>query len=238
MTRINATPTHFADDRVHGGSLVHRHHQTILQKEFAQMKYNGPKVRVSRALGIPLTPKAARIMEAKGYPPGEHGPYQRRRRRASGFKLQLLEKQRLRAQYNIHERQMRNYYKKASSKQGNTADNLVRLLETRLDALVFRAGFARTIYAARQYVGHGHILLNGSVVNIPSAQASPEDVLSIREKSKKLTCFRDALMVTLNSPDYLTVDKDEITARLERLPMREEVPILCDFSKVIEFYSR
>ena len=202
------------------------------------MKYNGPKVRVSRALGIPLTPKAARIMESRGYPPGQHGPYQRRRRRISGFKEQLLEKQRLKAQYNIHERQMRNYFKKASAKRGNTADNLVRLLETRLDAVVLRAGFARTIYAARQYVGHGHIQLNGSVVDIPSAQACPGDLISIREKSKKLTCFRDALMAVSSCPDYLTVDKDEITARLERLPLREEVPILCDFAKVIEFYSR
>ena len=201
------------------------------------MKYNGPKVRVSRALGIPLTPKAARIMETRGYPPGQHGPYLRRRR-YSGFKEQLLEKQRLRAQYNVHERQMRNYFKKASAKRGNTADNLVRLLETRLDALVLRAGFARTIYAARQYVGHGHIQLNGSAVDVPSAQASPGDEITIREKSKKLTCFRDALMVALGPPDYLTVDKDTITARLERLPLREEVPILCDFAKVIEFYSR
>ena len=202
------------------------------------MKYNGPKVRVSRALGIPLTPKASRIMESKSYPPGQHGPTQRRRRRPSGFKEQLVEKQRLKAQYNIHERQMRNYFKKANAKQGNTANNLVRLLETRLDALVLRAGFARTIYAARQYVGHGHILLNGLVVDIPSARARPGDLLSIRETSKRITCFRDALMVTLGCPEYLTVDRDGLTARLERLPMREEVPIVCDFPKVIEFYSR
>ena len=202
------------------------------------MKYNGPKVRVSRALGIPLTPKAARIMESKSYPPGQHGPYRRRRRRISGYKEQLLEKQRLRAQYNIHERQMKNYFKKANAKSGNTADNLASLLETRLDALVLRAGFARSIYAARQYVGHGHIQLNGSVVNIPSAQAGPGDVITLREKSKKLTCFRDALMGALSPPEYLSVDKDAITARLERLPVRDEVPIICDFPKVIEFYSR
>ncbi len=202
------------------------------------MKYNGPKVRVSRALGIPLTPKAARIMESKSYPPGQHGPHQRRRRRPSGYKVQLLEKQRLKAQFNIHERQMRNYFKKASAKRGNTADNLAQLLETRLDAMVFRAGFARSIYAARQYVGHGHVQVNGSVVDIPSAQACPGDVLSIREKSKRVACFRDSLMLASNAPDYLSVDKDALTARLERLPVREEVPIICDFSKVIEFYSR
>ncbi|MEM7352009.1 MAG: 30S ribosomal protein S4 [Acidobacteriota bacterium] len=202
------------------------------------MKYNGPKVRLSRALGIQLTPKAARIMESKPYPPGEHGNNSRRRRRFSGYKEQLLEKQRLKAQYNIHERQMRNYFIKANRRHGNTADNLARLLETRLDAIVYRAGFARTIYAARQYVGHGHIMLNGSRVNIPSCRAKPGDVLTIRQKSRRLSCFRDALMVAMNPPEYLAVDKDQIMARLERLPLREEVPVICDFSKVIEFYSR
>lgn len=202
------------------------------------MKFNGPKVRLSRALGIPLTPKAARIMETKGYPPGQHGPNTRRRRRFSGYKVQLLEKQRLKAQYNIHERQMRNYFIKANSKRGNTGDNLASLLESRLDAMVHRAGFARTIYAARQYVGHGHIVLDGAVVNIPSAGVKPGAVISIREKSQRLSCFRDALMVSLDPPEYLSVDKDQITARFERLPVRAEVPVICDFSKVIEFYSR
>lgn len=202
------------------------------------MKYNGPKVRLSRALGIAITPKAARIMEMRPYPPGQHGVNSQRRRRTRGYKEQLIEKQRLRAQYNVHERQMKTYFKRAMQAKGNTADNLVALLETRLDALVLRAGLARTIYAARQVVGHGHIQVNGRKMDIPSAALRPNDVITIRERSKKMRMFRDALQGAVSSPDYLTVDKDNMTARVERVPLRDEVPVICDVAKVIEFYSR
>ncbi len=113
------------------------------------MKYTRPKVKLSRQLGIPLTPKAIRFMERRSYPPGEHGETKRRSAKMSDYKRQLLEKQRLHAQYNIHERQLRNYVKKATNKKGNAAENLIQILETRLDSIVLRAGLARTIYAAR-----------------------------------------------------------------------------------------
>ena len=130
------------------------------------MKYNGPKVRLSRKLGLPLTTKAERYRENKPYPPGQHGL--RRRRRPSNYSQQLMEKQRLRFQYNVSERQLRNYFAHAAGKKGVTGDNLVAILETRLDALVLRTGFAPTIFAARQVVGHGYSHGNGRKVNIPS----------------------------------------------------------------------
>src|SRR3954471_20275236 len=126
------------------------------------MRYSGPKVKRSRSLGIPLTPTGARIMERRPNPPGPHGSA--RRPKASDYKRQLLEKQRLRFQYNVSERQLSNYFEKATSSAGVTSDTLVRLLETRLDAVVYRAGFATTIYASRQYVNHGHVLVNGKAV--------------------------------------------------------------------------
>src|SRR5919109_3077612 len=115
------------------------------------MKYTGPKVKLSRSLGIALTPKAAKYMERRPYPPGQHGA-QKKHRRGSDYKQQLLEKQRLRFQYNITERQMRNYFHKAERSRLNTGDALIQLLERRLDATVLHGGLAKTIYAARQYV--------------------------------------------------------------------------------------
>ncbi len=202
------------------------------------MNYNGPKVRLSRALGIAITPKAARVMEQKPYPPGQHGLNPRRRRRMGGYKAQLLEKQRLRVQYNVHERQMRTYFRRAVRAKGNTSDVLVAQLEMRLDALVLRAGFARTIYAARQYVGHGHIQVDGAVVDRPGYPIQVGQTLTISMRSRKMLCFREALDSVGTPPEYIVVDRDQMTARLDRVPLRDEVPILCDVQKVIEFYSR
>ena len=202
------------------------------------MKYVGPKVRLSRQLGVPLTPKAARIMDKKAYPPGQHGRYKQFRRKESDYKKQLQEKQKLRYQYNIHERQLRNYFKKASSRTGNTVDILIQLLETRLDAVVFRAGLARTIYAARQYVSHGHITVNGNRVNIPSYNVALGDVVAVREKSQKIPCFTDAIETTGAPPEYIERSVEDMSAKLLALPDRADVPIIGEMSLVIEFYSR
>lgn len=201
------------------------------------MKYNGPKVRLSRALGIPLTAKAARIMEQRGYPPGEHGRNQRVPRKMSDYKRQLLEKQRLRAQYNIHERQMRTYVRRATQKSGNTADNLVQLLEMRLDAVVLRGGLAKTIYAARQYVSHGHILVNGRRINVPAYTCKVGDVISVKLDSRQLPCFQEAVDDAMPAP-YVTLDKGEMSVRVTDVPSREQAPIICEVPLVIEFYSR
>lgn len=203
------------------------------------MNYTGPKVKLSRRLGIALTPKAAQVMERRLYPPGQHGRQQQiKGRNPSDFKRQLLEKQKLRLQYNIHERQMRNYFRKASHRSGNTVDNLVQLLETRLDAVVLRAGLARTIYAARQYVTHGHILVNSQRVNLPAYRVKVEDVVSVKPKSHWLPCFANALASIAETPPYLKTSKDEMSAQLLYLPPRHEVPVIGEVSLVIEYYSR
>jgi small subunit ribosomal protein S4 len=133
------------------------------------MNYTGPKVRNSRKIGVPMTAKAGKIMSSdkagRKSPPGQHGST-KRRGKLSVYGTQLFEKQKLRLQYNIHERQMTNYFKKAAHLTGNTGDILLQMLETRLDALVFRSGLARSMASARQYVNHGHFLVNGKPVNI------------------------------------------------------------------------
>lgn len=201
------------------------------------MKYTGPKVKLSRALGIPLTAKAARVMETKPHPPGAHGRTQSFRRKLSDYKRQLLEKQKLRAQYNIHERQLRNYYQKALKGQGNTGENLLRMLEMRLDATVQRGGLARTIYAARQYVSHNHLLVNGKRVNIPSYGLKVGDVITVKPKSQQLACFRDTV-ADAQPIAYLALDKPNLSITVLAAPQRAEIPVLCDLPQVIEFYSR
>lgn len=200
------------------------------------MNYNGPKVKLSRKLGLELTPKARKITAKKPYPPGQHGA-SKRRGKQSDYGKQLMEKQRLRMQYNVSESQMRNYYKKATRLVGNTADLLVQLLETRLDAVVMRAGFARTIYASRQYVSHGHVLVNGKRVNVPSYHVKPNDVVVIKEKSRKLECFQEAVRSSA-APQYLEVSKADFSAKLINAPAREDIPAICEVALVVEFYSR
>ncbi len=202
------------------------------------LKYNGPKIKKARALGIPLTPKSERYLDRKPYPPGQHGRIQQlRRRKMSPYKTQLLEKQKLRAQYNIHERQMRNAYAKASRK-GDMVNTLVQELESRLDAVVLRGGLARSIFAARQYVGHGHILVDGKKVDIPSYRVKAGQEITVREKSKNLDCFHIALDTAQAPPAYLERDKKAMKVKYLYDPPREEVPIICEVPLVIEFYSR
>ncbi len=201
------------------------------------MRYTGPKVKLSRKLGIALTPKAQKYMERKPYPPGQHGP-EKRRAKLSDYGRQLLEKQRLRFQYAIHERQLRRYYEESSRMAGNTADNLIQLLERRLDTLVLRAGFARTIYAARQYVRHGHIEVNGKKVDIPSYRVNVGDVIRVREKSRRIPDIQESLRQLVQPPPYVEVSKADFSARLLYIPPREEIPVICEVPMVVEFYSR
>ena len=198
------------------------------------MNYTGPKVRLSRRLGVALTPKGQIALEKAPQRPGQHGV---RRRQMSPYGKQLLEKQRLRFQYNVHERQMRNYYKKASRMQGATGENLVRLLESRLDAVVYRAGLARTIYAARQFVNHGHVEVEGARVDIPSFSVRAGQTVGIRERSRKLQCFQEGLGVG-SAPPYLRASESGFEVTKLHEPARDEVPVICDVRQVIEFYSR
>lgn len=198
------------------------------------MSYRGPRVKKSRALGVALTPKASSVMARKPYPPGAHG---RRRRKKSEYAEQLLEKQRLRFQYNLKEKQLRRYYDEANRQKGNTGDNLLRLLESRLDNLVCRAGFAPTIYAARQLVSHGHIRVNGKKLNIPSYKLAPGVKITIAAKAQKIPSLVDSLERT-KAPGYVAVAKDKFEAEFVRAPEVPEIPVICQTQLVVEFYSR
>ncbi|TAE26632.1 MAG: 30S ribosomal protein S4 [Candidatus Kapaibacterium sp.] len=200
------------------------------------MNYTGPKVRLSRKLGIAMTLKAGKLMERKPNPPGQHGG-NKRRAKVSDYGKQLFEKQRLRLQYNVHERQLRRYVDKAQRSLGNTGEILVQILEARLDAVIYRAGLARSIYAARQYVTHGHIEVNGKQVDIASYHVKINDTISVREKSRKLICFQEAIR-TSAPPAYLEVAKSSLSVKMLYVPPREEVPIICEIPLVVEYYSR
>jgi small subunit ribosomal protein S4 len=195
------------------------------------------KVRLSRALGVALTPKAARVMERRATRPGQHG---RKRSRDTDYKTRLLEKQRLRAQYNIGEGQLRRAMKRAVRRPGRTGEVLLSDLETRLDNMVLRAGFAPTIYQARQAVTHGHIRVDGKKVDKPAYRLQPGQVVEVAPRSKGKTPFIIAATgeYTAAHPTYLHVDQKALRAQLLRSPTRHEIPVICDEQLVVEYYAR
>jgi len=189
-------------------------------------------------LGIPLTPKCVKYFEARPYPPGMHG---RGRKQNSDYKVRLLEKQRLRAQYDISETQLRRAYEDAHTHVGKTGEALLADLETRLDALVMRSGLARTIYQARQMVTHQHLEVNGSRVDRPSYRVQVGDVVAVAERSRTKTNFLVAAAGANAAeviPGYLAVNHGELRFRLERTPLRSEIPVICEEQLVVEYYSR
>ncbi|WP_127127727.1 30S ribosomal protein S4 [Georgenia sp. SYP-B2076] len=199
------------------------------------------QVRLSRALGIALTPKAVKYFEKRPYGPGEHG--RARRRTESDYAVRLKEKQRLRAQYGIREAQMQRVFEEARREQALTGESLVELLEMRLDALVLRSGFARTIAQARQAVVHRHILVDGKLVDRPSFRVKPGQVIQVKPKSQAMTPFQVAAAgahrdVLPNLPAYLDVELTKLRAELVRRPKRAEVPVTCEVQLVVEYYSR
>ncbi|MEV1287604.1 30S ribosomal protein S4 [Micromonospora sp. NPDC049679] len=203
------------------------------------MNQSRPKVRISRALGIPLTRKCTRYFERRPFPPGVHG---RQRRKTSDYQVRLLEKQRLRHQYNISETQLRRAFDDAVRHTGKTGENLVVLLERRLDAVVHRAGLARTIYHARQLVAHGHFSVDGVKVDRPSYRLRPGQLVQVREKSRQKPPFQVAAagahLGDGPTAPYLSVSLTDLSATLVREPVRSEIPVTCDEQLVVEFYSR
>ena len=198
------------------------------------------KTRLSRALGLALTPKAAKYLEKRPYAPGQHG--RTRKKADSDFAVRLREKQRLRAQYGIREAQLRKTFQEAKRTEGLTGENLVELLEMRLDALVLRAGFARTIAQARQMVVHRHILVNGERVDRPSFRVKPGQQIHVHAKSEGAEPFQVAAAgghadVLPPVPGYLDVQLDKLQAVLVRRPKRAEVPITCEVQLVVEYYA-
>jgi small subunit ribosomal protein S4 len=199
------------------------------------------QVRLSRALGIALTPKAVKYFEKRPYGPGEHG--RARRRTESDYAVRLKEKQRLRAQYGIREAQIQRVFEEARREQFLTGESLVELLEMRLDALVLRSGFARTIAQARQAVVHRHILVDGKLVDRPSFRVKPGQVIQVKPKSQAMVPFQVAAAgahrdVLPNVPPYIEVQVEKLRAELVRRPKRAEVPVTCNEQLVVEYYSR
>ena len=217
------------------------HFVCSIEKEIVSTKSRTrSKTRLSRALGIALTPKAAKYLEKRPYAPGEHG--RTKRKADSDYAVRLREKQRLRAQYGIREAQLRNVFQEARKTQGLTGENLVELLEMRLDALVLRAGFARTTAQARQLVVHRHILVDGQLVDRPSFRVKPGQLIHVKPRSEVLEPLQVAAAgghaeVLPPVPAYLEVELDKLHATLVRRPKRAEVPVTCDVQLVVEYYA-
>jgi small subunit ribosomal protein S4 len=197
------------------------------------MNLHGPKVKISRWLGVAITAKAARVLEKR---PGGAGI--RGFRKPSVYKRQLIEKQRLRAQDMISERQMRNYFRKALKKIGNTEENLLVMLESRLTTVVLRAGIASTISAARQFVSHRHILVNGKIVNVASFEVRPGDVVSVREKSRKIPVFQQLGQLPGVLPPHFLSQPEGMAVKMMSRPNPHDIPFEAELSLVVEYYSR
>jgi small subunit ribosomal protein S4 len=205
-------------------------------------RYTGPKYKLSRRekldlFGSPKSLMGKSPMEKKNYPPGEHG--QSRRQKISEYGVQLREKQKIKRIYGLYEKQFRNLFEKAVRQKGISGDNLVKLLERRLDNVVYRLGFAPTRFAARQIVNHRHIMVNDKSVNIPSYIVNPGDVIRIKEKSKKMDLIHNSLKrVRDNQFPWLTIDKATLSGTFVQIPERSEVPLNANEQLVIELYSK
>lgn len=197
-------------------------------------RYTGPKFKLSRRLGVSLSGTGKELK--RPYPPGQHG--QNQRRKVSEYGLQLMEKQKLRHMYGLSEKQFSNLFVKASKMPGITGETFMILLESRLDNLVYRLGFANTRAGARQLVNHGHITLNGKKATIPSIQVLPGDVIGLRERSRSLASVKEALENRNYLPSYLEYNETAMEGTYTRLPERSELPQEIDEKLIVEFYSR
>jgi small subunit ribosomal protein S4 len=197
------------------------------------------KYKIDRRLGVNLWGRSKSPLSRREYGPGQHG---QRRKKPSDYGLQLMAKQKLKGYYgNIGERQFRRLYDEAVRRRGDTGENLIQLLERRLDAVVYRMKFVPTPFAARQFVNHGHVTVNGRRVNIPSYQVKDNDVVEVRQKSKQLALVLEAISSNeRDTPDYLEVDTGSLKGRFVRAPALADVPypVQMEPNLVIEFYSR
>ncbi len=196
-------------------------------------RYTGPRHKLARRLGISLDGTGKDLK--RNFPPGQHG---HARRKLSEYGIQLQEKQKLRHMYGVNEKQFRRTFNEATKMAGVSGENFMILLESRLDNLVYRMGFAPTRPAARQLVTHGHIEVNGKKVNIPSYRVKVGDIISVREKSKNLDIIKSALDARNYLPEYLEVDNQDMKGKYVRLPSREELPSEINETLIVEFYSR
>jgi len=212
-------------------------------------RYTGPVCRLCRREGEKLFLKGERCLSAKcpfekdrGYPPGDHGRVaQFRRRRASDYSLQLREKQKARRIYGVLERQFRRYFGEAEHRSGMAGENLLTLLESRLDNVVYRAGFAKSRAQARQLVQHGHFTVNGRRTNIPSRIVCSDDSVSVREGSRKTTYFKNLAKDGMDegrAPNWLSLDPGSLSVRVVMVPSRDQIDTMVDEHLIVEYYSR
>ncbi|MDD4190196.1 MAG: 30S ribosomal protein S4 [Mangrovibacterium sp.] len=200
-------------------------------------RYIGPKSKIARKFGEPIF-GPDKVLEKKNYPPGFHGLASRRRKK-SEYGLQLKEKQKAKYTYGMLERQFSNLFKKAAASKGITGEELLKMLESRLDNVVFRLGVANSRAAARQLVSHRHITVNGSVVNIPSYQLRPGDVVGVREKSKSLEVITESLASRrYGKYAWLEWDSAEMAGKFLNRPEREEIPENIKEQLIVELYSK
>ena len=199
-------------------------------------RYTGPKTKISRKFGEPLFGED-RSLEKKNYPPGQHGNTKRRAKK-SEYAIQLMEKQKAKYTYGILEKQFRNMYDKANRGKGITGELLLQLCESRLDNVVYRMGISNTRDGARQLVSHKHILVNGSIVNIPSYNLRPGDKISIREKSKSLKSIESSLRENLSEYEWIKFNRERLEGEFVSLPERVQIPENIKEQLIVELYSK
>jgi len=200
-------------------------------------RYTGPRVRISRRFGIPMF-GPTKYLERRNYGPGVHGP--KSRRKVTDYGLGLIEKQKLRYYYGLMEKQFRGVYEKALKRRGVTGEQMLQILETRLDNVVYHLGFATTRAAARQMVSHGHVRVNGRKVNVPSYALRVNDIIDVKDTtvSRQLATKNLELSTSRAVPDWLSLSKDEFKGTIMRIPTRDEINPIANEQAVVEFYSR
>ena len=200
-------------------------------------RYTGPRVRISRRFGIPIF-GPTKYLERRNYGPGVHGP--KSRRKTTEYGEALIEKQKMRYYYGLMEKQFRGVYEKALRRRGVTGEQMLQILETRLDNVVFHLGFANTRAAARQMVSHGHITVKGRKVSIPSYALKVNDVIVVKNNSVSRQLATKGLEVSTSRavPDWLSLNKEEFKGTVMRIPTRDEIQPIANEQAVVEFYSR
>ncbi|MDN9011253.1 30S ribosomal protein S4 [Brevibacillus laterosporus] len=196
-------------------------------------RYTGPRHKLARRLGISLDGTGKDLK--RNYAPGQHG---QSRRKLTEYGLQLQEKQKLRHMFGVNEKQFRRTFEQAQKMRGVLGENFMKLLESRLDNVVFRMGFAATRPAARQLVNHGHMTVNGKKVDIASYRVQPGDVITLREKSRGLAIVKESLEARTFVPNYITFDDNKLEGTFTRLPDRSEMPAEINETLIVEWYSR
>lgn len=200
-------------------------------------RYTGPRVRISRRFGVPIF-GPSKYLERRNYGPGVHGP--KSRRKHTDYGLGLIEKQKLRYFYGLMEKQFRGVYEKALRRRGVTGEQMLQILETRLDNVVYHLGFGNTRAQARQMVCHGHVKVNGRKVNIPSYALKVNDVIEVKDTntSKQMATRSLESSTSRNVPDWIMLDKTAIKGTIMRIPTRDEIQPIANEQAVVEFYSR